>query len=84
MSSHNFFNNQGAVWNTIQEPENVRIEHPVHPLPVESHAQRIQRLVWASSGPEPIRKASKIHLVNLIEDGHHGLLNNFVLQCRDS
>ncbi len=37
-----------------------------------------------SSGPEPIRKALEVHLVNLIEDGHHGLLNNLVLQGRDA
>src|SRR5215831_8271267 len=44
------------VAHVVEEPANVRIEYPVHALPVESHAQLIQRLVWASSGPEPIRK----------------------------
>ena len=38
----------------------------------------------ATSRPEPIRKASEVHLVNLIEDGHHGLLDNLVLQRRDA
>src|ERR1700694_3555097 len=38
----------------------------------------------AAAGPEPIRKALEVHLVNLIEDGHRGLLNKFVLQRRDA
>src|ERR1700693_4032329 len=38
----------------------------------------------AASGPEPIRKALEVHLVNLIEEGHRGLVNKFVLQRRDA
>src|SRR5665213_2065263 len=34
--------------------------------------------------PEPVRKAFEVRLVNLIEHGHHGLLNNLVLQRRDT
>jgi len=40
-------------------------------------------LVLAAPWPETIREAPKIFLVNLIEDGDHGLLNNLVLQRRD-
>jgi hypothetical protein len=39
---------------SVGRPRDIRLEHPVHALPVESHAQRIQRLVWASSRKEPI------------------------------
>jgi hypothetical protein len=63
---------------------NVRIEHPVHALPLDAHIQRVQRLMWTATGPEPIRKALEVHLVDLVEDGHHGLLNNLVLQRRDA
>jgi hypothetical protein len=49
-----------------------------------THAQRIQRLVWASTGPEPIRKALEVHLIYLVEDGHDGLLNNLILQRRNA
>ena len=38
----------------------------------------------AASWPETIREAPKVLLVNLIEDCDYGLLNNLVLQCRDS
>src|SRR5450759_2247112 len=68
----------------VKEPSDVRIEHPIHSPPVEPNTERIQRLVRVSTGPEPVRKATKIRLIYFVEDGRHGLLNNFVLQCRDS
>ena len=37
----------------------------------------------AATGPEPVREAFEVHLVYLVEYGHHGLLNDFVLQRRD-
>jgi hypothetical protein len=67
------------VTHSVEEVPNVRVEYPVHPLRLDSHRQRIQRLMRAASGSEPIRKAFEVHLVNLIEDGHHSLLNNLVL-----
>src|SRR6266852_2356106 len=51
---------------------------------METHTQRIQRLVRAAPWPEPIREAFEVHLVYFIENGHHGLLNDFVLQRRDA
>jgi hypothetical protein len=72
------------VVHMVKEPANVRIQHPVHPLPMESHTQRIQRLVRVATRPEPVREAFEVHLVNLIENGHHRLLNNLVLQRRDA
>src|SRR5580704_7868924 len=84
INSHNFFNNQGAVWNTIEEATDVRIQHPVHSLPMESHTERVQRLMWATPRPETIRKAPKVHLIDFVEDGHRGLLNDFVLQRRNT
>src|SRR5260370_27805130 len=38
----------------------------------------------AATGTEPVRKAFEVDLVYLIEDRHHGLLNNFVLQSSDA
>jgi site-specific DNA recombinase len=72
------------VVHLVKEPTDVRIQHPVHPLPMEAHTQRIQRLVRAAPRPEPVRKAFEVHLVNFVENGHHGLLNDFVLQRRDA
>src|SRR5713101_4920234 len=72
------------VAHLVKEPANVRIQHPFHPLPMESHTQRIQRLVRAAPRPKPVRKALEVHLINLIENGHHCLLNDFVLQRCDA
>src|SRR5215470_14142283 len=72
------------VAHVVEEPANVRVKHPVHSLSLDAHSQRIQRLMRAATGPEPIRKAFEVHLVNLVEYGHHGLLNDFVLQRRDA
>src|SRR5580658_1692712 len=72
------------VIHVVKESSNVRIEHPLHSLAMDSHTKRIQRLMRAATRPESIRKASKVHLVNLVEDAHHSLLNDFVLQRRDA
>jgi hypothetical protein len=55
--------------------QNVRIEHPVHSSPLDAQCQRVQRLMWAATGPEPIEKASEVDLVNLVEDRHHSPLS---------
>src|SRR5260370_7957989 len=72
------------VAHVIEEATDVGIEHPVHPLPLDAHRQRVQRLVRAASGTEPIRKALEVDLIDLAEDRHHGLLNDFVLQRPDA
>jgi len=67
-----------------EEAPNVRIEYPVHPLPLDARIQRVQRLMRTASGPKPVRKASKVHLVYLIEDRDHRLLNDLIFQRRDA
>ena len=68
------------VVHVIEEPPNVRIQHPVHLPPLHPNYQGIQRLMLAAPWPGPIREAQKVHLIYLVEDGDHGLLNNLVLQ----
>jgi site-specific DNA recombinase len=72
------------VAHVVKEASNVGVEHPVHALPLDAHRQRVQRLVRAASGTEPIRESSEVHLINLVEYGHHGLLYDFVFQRRDA
>src|ERR1039457_759835 len=38
----------------------------------------------ATPRPEAVRMTFEVHLIDFVEDGHHGLLNNFVLQRRDT
>src|ERR1019366_1190948 len=71
-------------FHVVKEATNVRIEHPVHSLPLNARRQRVQRLMRAATGPEPIRKAFEVDLIDLVEDRHHSLLNDFVLQCSDA
>src|SRR5260370_4886327 len=73
-----------SVAQVVEEATDVGIKHRVRPLPLDAHRQRVQRLVRAASGTEPIRKAFEVDLIDLAEDRHHGLLNNFVLQSSDA
>jgi hypothetical protein len=68
----------------VKEATNIRVKHPVHSLPEDTHIQRVQRLMRIATGAEPIRKASEIDLVYLVENRHHGLLNDLVLQRQDA
>src|SRR5216684_1759529 len=72
------------VAQVIEEATDVGVEHPVHPLPLDAHRQRIKRLMRAASGTEPIRKALEVDLIDLVEDRHHSLLNDLVLQRCDA
>src|ERR1019366_9651278 len=38
----------------------------------------------AATGPETVRKAFEVGLVNPVEDRHHSLLDDLVLHCRDA
>jgi hypothetical protein len=67
------------VIQVIEKATNVCIEHPVHSLPLNAHRQRIQRLMRTATRTKPIGKAFEVDLINLIEDRHHSLLNDFVL-----
>ena len=72
------------VAHVVEEATDVRIEHPVHLLPLDAHRQRVKRLMRAAARTEPVREALEVDLVYLIEDRHHGLLDDFVLHCRDA
>jgi hypothetical protein len=72
------------VAHVVKEATNVRIEHPVHPLPLDAHSQCVERLMRAATGSKSIRKAFEVDLINLVENRHHSLMNYFVLQCCDA
>ncbi len=72
------------VAHVIEEPSNVGVQNPVHSLPADTHIQRVQRLVRAAPGPKPIGESLEVLLVNRLEDGHHRLLNDLVLQAGDA
>jgi hypothetical protein len=72
------------VAHVIEEATDVRIEYPVHFLSLQSDHERIERLMRTAARAEPVGEALEVGLINLIEDRHHGLLNDFVFQCRDA
>ena len=71
------------VTHLVEKAPNVGVQNPIHPLPLNAHAQRVERLMRTASRPEPVAESPKVHFINLIENGDHGLLDNFVLQRRD-
>ena len=72
------------VAHVVKEPPNVRIHDPVHFLPYDPHAQRIQCVVGAPSGPKSVTETPEILLIYGIEDRHRRLLYDFVFQRRDA
>ena len=73
-----------AFVEVIEKAADVRVHDVVHFLLQKRIRQRIQRVMLAAPWAEAIRKAQKVFLVNLVEDGGHGLLDNLVFQGRDS
>ena len=67
----------------IEEPGDVGVHDPVHLRHGDTDGQRVQRIVLSASGPEPIRKAQEIFLVDGVEHLHHSPLNDLVLQRGD-
>src|SRR6266550_4153058 len=64
---------QPTLVEVIEKSSNVGIKNVVHLLLQEHIRQRIQRLMLAASRAKPIGKAEKVLLVDLVEDGDHGL-----------
>src|SRR4029077_9149722 len=62
----------------------INIEHPVHFSRQQSRVERIQRLMLASPGPEPIRKAQEVGLVDSVQHFDRRTLDDFVFQRRYS
>ncbi len=68
----------------VEKASDVSIQNVVHLLLQERVRQRIQRIMLAAPRAKAIREAEKILLIYLIEDGDHGVLDEFVFQGRDS
>src|SRR5207244_11441056 len=75
---------QPAFVEIIEKASDISVHNVVHLLLQERVRQRIQRVMLAAPRAETVREAEKVFLVNLVEDGGHGLLDNLVLQGRNS
>src|SRR5437660_11592486 len=76
--------NQPTVIEVIEKTSNVGVKNVVHFLLQERIRQCIQRIMLAAPRAKSIRKAEKVFLVNLVEDGSHGLLDELIFQSRNS
>jgi hypothetical protein len=66
---------QPTLVEVIEKSSNVSIKHVVHLLLQERIRQRIQRLMLAAPRAKSVGEAEKIFLVDLVEDGDHGMLD---------
>jgi hypothetical protein len=73
-----------SVIDLVEKRPDIKVEHPVHLLTGNPDVERIQRIVLAPPWPKTIRKAQKILFPNLVEDCPYRVLDDFVLQRRDS
>src|SRR5215468_2636639 len=65
-----------CVGHGIVKAPDIRIEHPVHPLPQDPDVESIQRIVLASSWPEPIGKPDEVLLVDRLQNRRDRLLDH--------
>jgi len=75
---------QPAFVQIVEKARDVSVQNVVHLLLQERVRQRIQRVMLAAPRAEAIRKSQKVFLINLVEDGGHSVLDDFVLQSRNS
>ena len=75
---------QPVVADRVEERPEVGVEDPVDPLPGDPGGERVQRVVLATPGPEPVAEAEELRLVDRRQDGHHRGLDDLVLQRRDA
>src|SRR6266699_1477163 len=68
----------------IEKALDVRVKHPDHLLAIDPGVESIQRIVLAATRSESIREAEKILLVDGLQNGHDGLLNDLVLQAQNA
>ena len=67
----------------VEAAGDICVQHIAHLPPLERDCQRIQRLMLAAPRAKPVGEAEKVFLVDLVEDGNHGLLDQFVFYSRD-
>src|SRR5437867_4327516 len=71
---------QPAVVEGIEEPTDVGIEHPVHPLRQEPDRERVQSRMRAAPRSESVGKAEEVDLVDRVEHLDDGTLDDLILQ----
>src|SRR5215831_10549541 len=76
--------NQPSMLNFVEKGPNIQIQNPVHFLAHDPRPQRIQCIMLAAPGPETVTEAQEVLFPNLVENRSNRVLDDLVLQCRDS
>jgi hypothetical protein len=74
--------NQPFLADRIEEAPNVGVDDPAHLRAADPDHQRIQRIVLAAPGSEPVREPQEIFLINLAQYGGGCSLDDLVLERR--
>ncbi len=74
---------QPALIKPGEEVADVRVEHEVHLLATDPDRERVQRIMRAAPGSEPVRETKKIRLINSVQHLDHRPLQDLVLQRSD-
>jgi hypothetical protein len=75
---------EALVVERVEESPDIRIQYPIDLTAHESNPQRVQRIMLVAPRPESVAESQEVHLVNRIENLHHGPLDYLVFQRRDA
>ena len=75
---------QPAAINAGEKVADVRVQHPVHLLPLDPDRQRVQRVMLAAARPEPVGEPPEVRLVDGVQYLDDGPLEDLVLQRGDA
>src|SRR2546430_13113186 len=63
-------------YTTLFRSADVRVQHPVHPSPVDPGRQRVQRVMRPAPWPEPVGETPEVRLVDGVEHPGDGPLDD--------
>ena len=75
---------QPLMVDRVEEPRDVGVQDPVHLAPVDPDRQRIQRIMLATPGPEPVAEPQEVFLPDRVQHFHQRPLDDLVLQRCDA
>jgi hypothetical protein len=75
---------QPVMADRVKEPGDVGIEDPADLACLDPVGERIQRIVLAAPGTEPIAEPQELRCIDRGENGHHRHLDDLVLQGGDA
>src|SRR5215211_588334 len=74
---------QPFLTDLVEERPDVGVQYPAHLSAIDPDTKRIQRVVRATSWPEPVRDSEEVLLVDRVQQCDHRPLDDLVLQGRD-